>query len=199
MFERGYSYHYVTWKAACKVTWLMILYQSCGNWCLVCHRALCSVRFFLLSTLHLLAAFSVNTALHYHLYADDTQMYPSFDMKDCDNACKRLEDCISEIRDWMAGNFLCLNDDKTEIRVLGSKHITSKLGSLSLKIGSNNILSSTSAKNIGAIFDNNMTMHQHVNNISRGEWHQLWNIGLIENILINQPQKKSYIPSFPHS
>jgi hypothetical protein len=52
-----------------------------------------------------------------HLYADDTQLYLAVKPKVTgapENAIGTIEACISDIRLWMARNFLKLNDDKTE-------------------------------------------------------------------------------------
>ena len=61
----------------------------------------------------------------------------------------------------MASNFLCLNDNKTEVLVIGSRHKIKSLGSISLKIGDENIRFTPEARNIGVIFDNHRSM-QHV-------------------------------------
>ena len=61
--------------------------------------------------------------LHFHAYADDTQLYISFkpNQSDADIAIHQLELCIEEIRSWMVSNYLKLNDQKTEFIVFGSK------------------------------------------------------------------------------
>ena len=66
--------------------------------------------------------------LHYHFYADDSQLYISFDPSQAEAECAlhKLESCISEIHAWMSSNFLKLNDDKTEFIILGSKHQIAK-------------------------------------------------------------------------
>ena len=54
---------------------------------------------------------------HVHLYADDSQLYFSFDPKSTDDEEQllNLKKCFAEIKSWMSKNFLKMNDDKTEI------------------------------------------------------------------------------------
>ena len=62
--------------------------------------------------------------LQVHFYADDSQIYFSFDPKFYDDAIARVEKCILEVREWMAKNMLKLNNDKTEYILLGTpQHI----------------------------------------------------------------------------
>ena len=54
--------------------------------------------------------------LGFHVYADDIQLYLSFDPHDPTDkplAIHTIQNCIAEIRDWMASNKLKLNDSKT--------------------------------------------------------------------------------------
>ena len=53
--------------------------------------------------------------IHYHLYADDSQLYMTFkpSKPGSKEICiQQLEGCISDIRSWMANNMLKLNDEK---------------------------------------------------------------------------------------
>ena len=52
---------------------------------------------------------------HYHLYANDAQLYLTFDIEDGSEAVGKMEHAISYIRSWIAKYFLSLNDDKTEV------------------------------------------------------------------------------------
>ena len=89
-------------------------------------------------------------SISYHLYADDTQLYVSFDPK---NALDKLQRCIFDIRQWMTVNKLKLNDTKTEFFIATSPHNYKKLPELQLTIGDLRINPSEIIKNLGVLFD----------------------------------------------
>ena len=61
--------------------------------------------------------------LKFHMYADDCQLYTSFNMS-TNEAVSSMQMAIDDIRAWYAANMLKLNDDKTEMLVNGSKYRT---------------------------------------------------------------------------
>ena len=128
--------------------------------------------------------------IQYHFYADDTQLYISFDVEDTKSAISTMEACIKDVRLWMAKNFLRLNDSKTEILLIGSNHIASKVPSFSVTIGDHAIRPSDSVRNIGAIFDKTMTMKEQVSHMCRNAWHHLRQIGQIRNYLDTEASSK---------
>ena len=86
--------------------------------------------------------------IEYHMYADDTQLYCSFDINSPDEALDASTSCISDIWSWMIGKKLKINDDKTEFLIITSP----KAGfsaNLQLKIGQEIVLPSTSCKSLG--------------------------------------------------
>ena len=76
----------------------------------------------------------------YQFYADDSQIYISFDINNASDAVSEMENVISQIRSWMATNFLRLSDDKTEIMLLGSSKILPKLSVPVIHIADNSII-----------------------------------------------------------
>jgi hypothetical protein len=122
----------------------------------------------------------------YHIYADDTQLYVSFDPKseeDKVSAKLRLSECISEIRSWMLGNKLKLNDSKTELFLISSPRIANAVSNLDLKIGGSVITPSNSIKNLGIIFDKNLTMKDHVSSLCRSVNFHLRNLNRIRRFI----------------
>ncbi len=122
--------------------------------------------------------------LKFQIYADDSQLYNVFlPTEDGINAAKSdLEACIKAIRQWMADNFLQLNDDKTEFLVICSRYQQRpQFGSL--QIGSTEVSESVCARNIGVIFDNSMLQTQHVNKVTSLSFLQIRNLGHIRKYL----------------
>ena len=87
------------------------------------------------------------------------------------------------IKQWMTDNFLSLNEDKTEILLIGSQNSHKKLSIPSIEIGSGLVNLVPSAKNIGFTFDCFMNSNKHVNLIVRSAWNQIRSIGRIRKYL----------------
>ena len=48
-----------------------------------------------------------------HMYADDTQLYITFEREQSGKTVPLLEKCLKDTKEWMQINFLKLNEDKT--------------------------------------------------------------------------------------
>ena len=101
-----------------------------------------------------------------------------------------MEACIEEIRQWMHENHLKLNNSKTEFLTLGSKHQLSQLGSISIRIGEDQIISSNNARNIGVVFDQHMEMREQVANIACACYAQLRSIARVWRYLTNEAAER---------
>ncbi len=62
--------------------------------------------------------------IHFHYYADDTQLYISTRPDETSKLSKLME-CVKNVKDWMTNNLLLLNSDKTEILIIGPKTVHS--------------------------------------------------------------------------
>ena len=111
--------------------------------------------------------------LSVHLYADDTQIYFSFDINCTNPDLSQIQACFSEIKKWMAANFLKLNEDKTKALELGvyENCITS-----SVPLGTHSIELSEKAKNLGFYFDDQMSLESQVNNVTKNCFMNLRNL-----------------------
>ena len=70
--------------------------------------------------------------LKFHVYADDTQIYVSFNPRSpgaCRAALLQLEHCITDLSDWMSTNMLKLNPTKTEFFIAVTSQGLQKLPS----------------------------------------------------------------------
>jgi hypothetical protein len=91
--------------------------------------------------------------ISHHFYADDTQLYLSFNPSEASQAMDRLNKCLVDIRSWMSTNFLKLNSEKAELLLIGNPKRLAKINNFQLTIGDSTVKPSTSARNLGVIFD----------------------------------------------
>ena len=122
----------------------------------------------------------------YHLYANDTQLFQEFSLSDNTSpeiAVRKMERCVTNVRQWMKTNMLKLNDDKTEIFVIRPKSANQHLLPESVRIGNTNVTPNTQARHLGVTFDCNMSLERHVTNISRTAYYHLHSIGRIRRYL----------------
>ena len=123
--------------------------------------------------------------LSYHFYADDSQLYLSFQptvLGDRDLAVFNIDSCVNEINHWMMVNRLKLNKDKTELLVISAKHLPGPLLH-EISVAGETIHSVHKARNIGTMFDSHFCFHDHVTNICKSSFYHLRNISFIRKYL----------------
>ena len=119
-----------------------------------------------------------------HSYADDTQLYISFDHRDPSSitkAVKSLECCIDDIRIWMLRNRLKMNDSKTEMMVFASPRV--KLPTLSVAVGVASHQPAGQVRNLGVTLDVHLNMEAHVKRVCQVSYFQLKTIRTVQNVL----------------
>ena len=83
----------------------------------------------------------------------------------------------------MNQNFLKLNDSKTEFMILGSKQQIAKVNVQHVRVGESYIAPATNVRNLGVMFDSNLTMDCHVTAVSKAAFCSIRNIGRIRKHL----------------
>ena len=119
----------------------------------------------------------------YHIYAEDTQLYISFKCKDPLESLTKLNMCISDIQVWMIKNKLKINDSKTEFIIFRSPLLKQNLSDLSISVGDSQVFQSSKVRDLGVVFDQYLTFHDHISGIYRSTHFHLRNIGRIRNLL----------------
>jgi len=134
--------------------------------------------------IHPLSDIITNSGLQYHAYADDTQLYIK-----CTNIkadLKKLEEGIVAIRRWLTTNHLQLNDSKTEVMLISTPQMRTRVGSITLRVGNEDISPASTIKNLGVIMDQHLTMEANVNQIVRICFANICNIARIRKFLDKQ-------------
>ena len=120
----------------------------------------------------------------YHLYADDTQLYISFTPSNSTSSLDILSNTFSDILSWMNSNKLLLNPSKTEFLLVGTKQQRLKFSQLTtLSLGNDIIPVSSSARNLGFIFDSDMSFTDQINSLSKSCHFHIRDIRRIRHLL----------------
>ena len=100
-------------------------------------------------------------------------------MNDSSASIQLISNCIDDIRLWMQPNLLKLIESKTEVILLGIKHKLSKVGIIEVSVGNVNI----KVRNWGVVFDCNMIMGEHVNNVCKSSYFYICLLGKLLKFL----------------
>uniref|UniRef100_A0A669DT12 Reverse transcriptase domain-containing protein n=1 Tax=Oreochromis niloticus TaxID=8128 RepID=A0A669DT12_ORENI len=145
----------------------------------------------ILFTLYMLPLGSIirRHSIHFHCYADDTQLYLSMKPGNTHQLVK-LQECLKDIKTWMAANFLLLNSDQTEVIVLGPENLRNMVSKQILTLDGITLASSNAVRNLGVIFDQDMSFNAHIKQICKTAFFHLCNISKIRNILSQSDAEK---------
>ena len=120
--------------------------------------------------------------INYHIYADDTQLYCSFDVNSPAEVIVKINKCLADIRSWMIKNKLKINDDKTEFLVITSPRV-SLSSAVKLTIGQEDILPSAACKSLGVMYDEHAKMDVFVKKTCQSAHYHLRNIRAIRDLI----------------
>jgi hypothetical protein len=119
-----------------------------------------------------------------HCYADDVQLYIHCTVDEAPAAVHRLLSCIEAVSRWLSSNRLKLNPDKTQLIWLGTKQRLARLNITSVRLHNGTVIElSTSVRNLGVIFDSEMSFAEHVNSTVRACFYQLRQLRFVRRSL----------------
>ena len=125
-----------------------------------------------------------------HCYADDFQLYVHCRADEAATAITQLLACIQAIDRWMGSNRLKMNWDKTQFIWLGSRQRLSAVDVTPLHLHDNTvIMPSTTARNLEAVFDCEMTMLYHVNSVTHSCFYHLRQLRTVWRALTHDSAK----------
>lgn len=101
---------------------------------------------------------------HYHLYADDFQLYITGTVNQLSELLSKLNADLQEITVWSAANGLTLNAQKTQAIII-RKSSANVEETLPIKLNGLSIPLSDQIKNLGLIIDSHLSWKPHVNKV----------------------------------
>ena len=122
----------------------------------------------------------------YHLFADDTQLLKPLN-PNCPSSQSQafacLEHTIAEVSSWMTTNKLKMNESKTEFIIFGTRKQVSKVQQNSINVGGDTIGAKRHVRNLGAMFDTELKMNEHVSQVLKSGYFQLRQLRVIRKCL----------------
>ena len=119
-----------------------------------------------------------------HMYADDTQLYVTFDpSEDPAAVCARMRDCIEDLKRWMKRQCLKLNDSKTEVICFAAPQSPIDPAAFTVQVGDSLVTPSHSVRNLGVMLDQRMQMGDFITKTCQACFLQLRDISAIRGSL----------------
>ena len=107
--------------------------------------------------------------LCFHHYADDLQLYCYFDLTATalSTTLRCMEDCLDVVNMWMASNYMCMNNNKTEYLLVIPKTAaaTALVDGSVICVGDATITASRFVRNLGVVIDHHLDFKKQVSSI----------------------------------
>ena len=124
-----------------------------------------------------------DSSIQCHFYADDTQLYISFSVSDSSASLSLLSTTLDSVYSWLTSNRLSVNPSKTEYLLIGNPQQCRKIASSSITFCSTGISSTDSARNLGFIFDNDLSFHKQISAVCKSSFYQIRQLRQIRSSL----------------
>ena len=113
------------------------------------------------------------TALSYHFYADDTQLYNSFNSPDSATSLATLSSALDSVHAWLTSNRLSVNPSKTEFLIIGTPQQRSKLTATTLTFQGTLLTPADSTRNLRFSFDKDLSAKAHISSVCKSSYFQI--------------------------
>ena len=108
--------------------------------------------------------------VNYNLYADDIELHSNIESSD------QLQNCLTELHNWLTTNDLLLNSTKTELINISTAKLNIEHAFPNIFINDIPIKPSNSTKYLGVKFDNKLNFDQHILSVKQTTIYHLYNI-----------------------
>lgn len=131
-----------------------------------------------------LGRFLNHYGVHYHFYADDTQIWLPFDPDEMDDAIARMKKCLQGLQGWMQHFKLKMNCEKTEFMILASQHLRSRIDATrNIEIAPETVSPSNRARNLGVVMSPTLSLDAHVSALCKSAYAQISAINKIKRFM----------------
>lgn len=86
---------------------------------------------------------------------------------------------MEDVQRWLSQNLLCLNEDKTEIIILGSRQMISRIVMEDVFIGNNRIKIAEKVRDLGFILDSSLTLVPQISKVCSSSFSALRTISAV--------------------
>ena len=124
-----------------------------------------------------------DSSVAYHFYADDTQLYISFSGSQATNSLLNLSSTLDSVHSWLTSNRLSVNPAKTEYLLIGTPQQRAKVTSSSILFCGNALTPVTKCRNLGVIFDSDLTFKSHISSICSSSFYHIRRLRQIRSSL----------------
>ena len=123
--------------------------------------------------------------IFFHQYADDLQVYTHFNLNHSAlvAAVKQMEDCLDEVKVWMARNSMFMNDGKTQYLPIVPKSADALVDKSVIRVGTATITASLCVQCLGVCIDRHLDMKKQVSQTISACSFYLRNINQISRFL----------------
>src|SRR5207244_3298120 len=94
-----------------------------------------------------------------------------------------LSSCLYSVYSWFTSNRLSVNPSKTEYMLVGNSRQRAKLTSTSLTFNGNNLTPVDSCRNLGIVFDKELSFEKHISSICSTSFYHIFQLRQIRSSL----------------